>query len=196
MHAPARRHLLASACCLAVCGPLQAAGTTPTPTPTPTPTLTPTPPELGSELPEARLRGEGRLSFLGLRVYGARLWVRDGFDPEDFARHRLALELEYARELVGRRIAERSLVEMKKVGEVPEAQAATWLSVMEKTFPDVKAGDRITGVYRPDEGMRFFVNGKPGGEIRDAAFARGFIAIWLSPRSSEPALRRALLGLA
>jgi hypothetical protein len=182
MHAPSRRRLLASACGLALCGPLGAVG--------------PVPPELGIELPGARLRGEGRLNFLGLRVYGARLWVRDGFDADAFIRHPLALELEYARELSGRRIAERSLVEMKKVAEVPEARSAAWLASMEATFPDVKAGDRITGVYRPDEGMRFFVNGKAGGEIGDAAFAQGFIAIWLSPRSSEPALRRALLGIA
>jgi hypothetical protein len=154
------------------------------------------PPELSAELPGARLRGEGLLRFLGLRVYGARLWVLDGFKPEDFVRHPLALELEYARELVGKRIAERSLVEMKKVGAVPDDKAAAWLAAMEQTFPDVKAGDRITGLYRPDEGVRFYVNGKLGREIRDAEFGRLFIGIWLSPRSSEPALRRALLGSA
>ncbi|MCR5885008.1 chalcone isomerase family protein [Rhizobacter sp. J219] len=97
--------------------------------------------------------------------------------------------------LVGKRIAERSLVEMRKVGEVPDDKATAWLAAMEQAFPDVKAGDRITGLYRPTDGMRFFVNGKAGREVRDAAFARLFIGIWLSPRSSEPALRRALLGL-
>lgn len=152
------------------------------------------PPELGNELPGARLLGQGRLSFFGLRVYGARLWVTDGFKPDEFVRHPLALELEYARALVGKLIAERSLDEMKKIGTVPEKKTAAWLAAMEKTFPDVKEGDRITGLYRPDEGMRFFVNGKLGGDIRDAEFGRLFIGIWLSPRSSEPALRQALLG--
>ena len=60
----------------------------------------------------------------------------------------------------------------------------------------MKAGDRITGVYKPGEGMRFFFNARPAGEIRDAEFARLFVGIWLSPRTSEPSLRRALLGLA
>lgn len=154
------------------------------------------PPELGRELPGARLLGQGLLRFLGLRVYGAKLWVVEGFKPDDYVRHPVALELEYARELVGKLIAERSLVEMKKVGRVPDDKAAPWLAAMEQTFPDVKAGDRITGVYRPDEGMRFYVNGKEANEIRDAEFARLFVGIWLSPRSSEPALRRALLGQA
>ncbi|MBX3622589.1 MAG: chalcone isomerase family protein [Rhizobacter sp.] len=174
-----RRHVLAAALCAGLGAPWAAHAR---------------PPELGDTLPGARLLGEGRLTYFGLRVYGARLWVGEGFKPDDYTRHPLALELEYARALVGKLIAERSLDEMKKVGRVPEQKTASWLAAMERTFPDVKEGDRITGLYRPDEGMRFFVNGQPGGDIRDTEFARLFIGIWLSPRSSEPGLRRALLG--
>ena len=46
----------------------------------------------------------------------------------------------------------------------------------------------------PGVGARFFVNGALRGEPKDADFARLFFGIWLSPRSSEPALREALLG--
>ena len=59
--------------------------------------------------------------------------------------------------------------------------------------PDVKKGDRIVGVYQPGNGARFFFNGASRGEIRDAAFAERFFAIWLGPRTSEPAMRAALL---
>ena len=65
---------------------------------------------------------------------------------------------------------------------------------MTRLFPDVRAGDRITGVHRPGTGARFFVNGRLQGELPDADFARLFFGIWLSPRTSEPALREALLG--
>jgi hypothetical protein len=40
----------------------------------------------------------------------------------------------------------------------------------------------------------FLLNGQPAGEIRDPEFARLFFGIWLSPRTSEPAMRRALLA--
>ena len=149
-----------------------------------------------SALPGARLRGQGRLTFLGLNVYSAKLWVTDGFKPDDFFSHPVALELEYARALVGSLIAERSLTEMKRVGEVPADKAEPWLAAMTQLFPDVDKGDRITGLHQPGEGMRFFFNGKPRGDIRDAAFARLFTGIWLSPRTSEPKLRQALLGSA
>jgi len=33
------------------------------------------------------------------------------------------------------------------------------------------------------------------GEIPDAAFSRAFFSIWLDPRTAEPGLRAALLGL-
>ncbi len=154
------------------------------------------PPSELAALPGARLLGQGKLTFLGLRIYSAKLWVTDSFKPDDFVNHPVALELEYARSLVGSLIAERSLTEMKGVGDVPSDKADLWLAAMTKLFPDVNKGDRITGLQLPAEGMRFFFNGTLRGEVRDVAFARLFTGIWLSPRTSEPKLRQALLGTA
>jgi hypothetical protein len=58
----------------------------------------------------------------------------------------------------------------------------------------VQAGDRITGVQRPREATRFFVNARAVGDVRDAEFTRLFFGIWLAPQTSEPRLRDALLG--
>ncbi len=152
------------------------------------------PAEVAAELPGARLQGSGRLTFFGLQVYDARLWVREGFDAARFEQQPFALELEYARTLYGRLIAERSLEEMKRLGNVDDALQQRWLDEMKRMFPDVAKGDRITGVHQPLEAARFFVNGRLRGEVRDAEFARRFFAIWLGPQTSEPGLRLALLG--
>lgn len=157
----------------------------------------PTPPvEVQAELPGARLQGQGRLRFFGLHVYDIRLWTAAPMRADDALRAVAALEIEYARHLKGPSIAERSLAEMQRVGEVSAGDAERWLAAMKQLFPDVQAGDRITGVHRPGDGARFHVNGRMAGEVRDAAFARLFFAIWLSPRTSEPQLRAALLGAA
>lgn len=153
------------------------------------------PPEVAAELPGATLQGEGRLRLFGLPVYDALLWVARPLDAAQVESAPLALELRYARALRGALIAERSITEMRRVGEFDEPSAQRWLAAMSTTFPDVKAGDRITGVQRPDVGARFHVNGRFAGEVREALFARLFFGIWLSPRTSEPALRSALLGL-
>jgi hypothetical protein len=152
------------------------------------------PPELTRDLAGARLQGQGRLSFLGLHIYDARLWVGETPLSADWHSLPLALELIYARTLKGELIAERSLKEMKRQADLPDARAERWLGGMKQLFPDVKEGDRITGLQLPGVGVRFFINGQAKGELRDAEFARLFFGIWLSDKTSEPALRDALLG--
>ena len=58
----------------------------------------------------------------------------------------------------------------------------------------MKPGDRLLGVYQPGVGAVFKMGGRVVGEVADAAFARLFFGIWLSPKTSEPALRQALLA--
>lgn len=151
------------------------------------------PEEVLAALPGAYYRGSGKLTFLRLHVYDASLWVQSNFNPEGFEQQALALELAYARSLKGELIAERSLVEMRKHIEVSPPQAELWLAEMKRMLPDVAAGDRITGLQFPGESTRFYFNGKLRGEVRDADFTRAFFSIWLSPRTSEPKLRLALL---
>ena len=145
-------------------------------------------------LPGARLQGEGRLQWLGLRVYDARLWSVTPVDGEDFARNAFVLELQYHRAFSGRDIAARSLTEMRRAGTFDADQAQRWESALAALLPDVQPGDRIAGEHRPGIGARFTYNGRPTGEIADERFARLFFSIWLAPTTSEPQLRAALLG--
>jgi Chalcone isomerase-like len=156
------------------------------------------PPELADEWPAVTPRrvGQGALRFWGLSVYEATLWAPAPIDAMSLGSARLALSLTYQRALVGERIAERSLEEMRRAGPLDEAQAARWLSAMKRLFPDVSAGDRLTGVLRPGEGARFHLNGVFRGELPDPRFAALFFGIWLAPWTSEPRLRQQLLGSA
>lgn len=152
------------------------------------------PAEIATEIPGAQLIGSGTLRWMGLRVYDARLWAAEALSAETWASRPFALELQYARALPGRRIAERSLVEMRRQRELPAADAERWLDALQRLFPDVAAGDRISGVHKPGQSARFHVNGRLAGELTDAEFARLFFGVWLSPQTSEPSLRDALLG--
>jgi hypothetical protein len=141
----------------------------------------------------ARLAGQGTLRFLGLDIYRARLWVTPGFRAETFGESPLALELEYLRDFRAEAIARRSLSEMRRVGNFDEARARRWQQALQAALPDVRAGDRLMGVHRPDRGVVFQQGGRTVGEVADPEFARLFFGIWLSPATSEPALREALL---
>lgn len=153
------------------------------------------PPEVIAALGPARLHGHGTLRYFGWRVYDARLWVGEGFDAAAWPRQRFVLELRYARTLEGRLIAERSLEEMRRQAQISNQQGERWLAAMQRLFPDVEAGDRLAAVHSPGAPTRVHANGALRGEVADDLFARLFFGIWLSAQTSQPALRRQLLGL-
>jgi hypothetical protein len=147
-------------------------------------------------LPGSRLSGQATLRFFGLQIYNARLWIPPGFQAEALGPQPLVLELEYLRKLKGKAIAERSIQEMRRAGSFTDEQAARWQAEMARLFPDVKAGDRLTGIHRPGEGASFLYNDQPVGLIADPVFSRLFFGIWLAPTTSEPGMRDTLLGRA
>jgi Chalcone isomerase-like len=151
-------------------------------------------PAFESTLPGAVPTDPARLTVWGFEVYDAKLWARPGFAPAQYARQPFALELHYLRDLKGEAIARRSLEEMKRQGAINELQSKAWLKAMQSLFPDVQKGDRITGVHKPEQGAEFWVNDRWVGQVNDPQFAQLFFGIWLSPQSSVPDVRKALLA--
>ncbi|MFZ4480013.1 MAG: chalcone isomerase family protein [Rhodoferax sp.] len=153
------------------------------------------PPELGAALPLAKLAGQASLSVWGFEVYQASLWVAPGFAAASYPQHAFAIELSYLRSFRGQDIAQRSIAEMRRLAPIDAQDEQRWEGRMRALFPDVKPGDRITGIHQPGRGALFLGMGRVLGEIRDPEFARLFFGIWLAPQTSEPALRLALLSL-
>lgn len=137
--------------------------------------------------------GKGIYRWFGLKVYDAQLSspAPKGAAWQDSL---LLLELTYARNLEGKAIAKASREEMIKQGRFSDAQLEGWEQLMQKAFPDVKAGDRLSGRFLPNKGISFALNGRKTMDIDDASFADGFMAIWLGSKTSAPALREQLLG--
>ena len=100
----------------------------------------------------------------------------------------------YLRDFTSKDIAERSLTEMRRSATISEEQGKIWVGELQRVIPDIKKGDRVMGIHRPGAGAQLLVNGKVSGDIRDTEFARLFFGIWLSPNTSEPKVRTALLA--
>ncbi|CAM8661659.1 Chalcone isomerase [Oxalobacteraceae bacterium] len=155
----------------------------------------PSPGYVRQALPEATLVGQGMFRWFGLSVYKARLWgdkakvTATGWPASSFA-----LELEYTRKIEGEDIAIASIDEIKKLGLGTNAQHDQWLAEMKKLFPNVDEGHKLTGIFIPEQASRFFLDGKPIGEIDDPEFGPAFFSIWLHPKTSAPKLRRLLLN--
>ena len=157
-------------------------------------TAAPPPTEIGALVPAARLQGLGTMRFFGMAIYDVRLWAGAEFAADRYETQTFALELQYARRLEGAAIAKRSIVEMRRAGRLDDSRADAWQAAMTRAFPDVAPGDRVTGVHAPGEATRFFHNGRPTSEVADPEFGRLFFGIWLAGTTSEPGLRRRLIG--
>ncbi|MFO7543531.1 MAG: chalcone isomerase family protein [Thiobacillus sp.] len=134
--------------------------------------------------------GSGTMRFFGLRIYDATLWSPGGVWS---AHQPYALELVYARSFDGAAIARRSIDEMRAQRAFPTATLTRWEQQMRTLFPDVKSGDRLTGVRIPGSGAAFYSGPRKLGQINDETFADAFFGIWLHPDTRAPDLRARLL---
>lgn len=143
-------------------------------------------------IPNAEQVGKGRLSVAFWDVYDATLYAPygrwDAYTP-------YALSIRYFREIKGADIAKRSVEEMRKQGVADEVKLAEWGTQMFGIFPDVKNGSELTAVFTTQKSTNFYSNDKFIGSINGVEFGTHFFNIWLSEKTSEPELRRKLLGL-
>lgn len=140
---------------------------------------------------KADLVGQGLYSFMFWDLYIARLYAPDGELHKNKA---FALELEYLRNLSGRKIADKSIEEIRKQGFNDEVRLADWHNQIQAIFPDVENGDILTGVSSPMGETIFYQNGTEIGRVKDPEFTKCFFDIWLSDKTSAPELRMSLLG--
>lgn len=143
------------------------------------------------QIPDAKIVGEGRLSFAFWDIYDATLYAPKGrLDNQS----PFALSIRYMRDIRGQEIAERSVQEIRALGFYDQKKLATWHSQMKDIFPDVSSDTVLTALFLPDGLTRFYRGNQEIGHVKDAQFAYWFSSIWLSENTSEPELRRRLLG--
>jgi|GEM_PF-249264 len=146
-------------------------------------------------LAKPRFVGQHLFKFFGLEIYHISLWSSPEWTPEKWNRHSFALSLVYSRNLSGEEIAKRSIDEIKKQMTLSDDSEQQWLNQLRVLIPSVKPGDRLTGVYQPSGSLVFWIGSKKIGEINDPALSEAFMAIWLSTKTSEPKMRKKLLGM-
>ena len=161
------------------------------------PTAYPVPIAIKQSVGDAHLVGKGMLRVFGFRVYEARLFaspswsIKEGWDKQSFA-----LELSYLRSVSGKAISQSSRDELARLKFGNEVKRAAWANNMDSLFVDVKEGDRIVGIYKPNQATIFLLNDKPLGTIQDTEFGPAFFGIWFNDQTKDKALRSALLGAA
>ncbi|MCP5129734.1 MAG: chalcone isomerase family protein [Pseudomonadales bacterium] len=135
--------------------------------------------------------GQARLQFMFWPVYDSRLYTSNGEFQE--GQLPLRLEIEYLRDVASAELVEHTRKEWQRLQPlaVPEQQ---WLRTLSRLWPDVGKNDVLVLVLDEWGRSTFLLNGQPLGSVDEPAFGQRFLDIWLSPATSRPDLRLALLG--
>ena len=135
--------------------------------------------------------GTGTLNFLFWNVYTATLFAPFGAWDMDAP---YALHIRYHMDLKGKDITDRSIEEMRRQGFEDTDTLELFRQRMATIFPDVTSGTTLTGIRDQAGETLFYQNGTFIGSVGETGFADRFFGIWLSPETSEPRLRKRLLG--
>jgi hypothetical protein len=135
-------------------------------------------------------RGTYNHTYWGFDVYQATLFMdkKCQYPSCDFI-----LQLNYKRAFDGKDIVERSIDEIDNQHNLNTQTQNTYGIILGKVFPDVQQNDVIQGKMVDGFGV-FYLNNQFIGRIDDARLSQYFFDIWLSPKTSEPDMRDALLG--
>lgn len=195
-HSPAARvRAFAAACALCVGAGAQA-GTAAPPAVATAATPAAAPSEVERAMPAARLVGAATMQFVGFQIYEARLWAAPGFAAERYPTQAFALEPRYAREFDREAIAQRSIAEMRRVGDFDPAQERAWRDQLVRAIPDVRPATALPGcVTRSARPASSPTAGRPAPS-RTPISAACSSASGSRRRRSEPALWCGLIGRA
>ncbi len=134
--------------------------------------------------------GKGTMKWFSLKIYDAELFSSTG-QYSDQINKDLALKITYKRNISNDRLVDITQSEWDKLGVVYEP---SWITAMKEIWPAVTKGDQLTVVVK-DQSSRFYFNNQFIGSVDESGFGKTFLQIWLSPDTSAPKLRRALIGV-
>lgn len=135
--------------------------------------------------------GRATYSYLFWDVYDAELIAPKG---EYSPKNQLILTLTYHRAFKGEDIVNKSIEEMDLITLKDESTISQWKSELLKIIPDVKVGDKISGIRNKAGHSIFYFNGSLVGIIQDSQFSYNFFNIWLGKNSSDKEFTSKLLG--
>ena len=140
--------------------------------------------------------GKGLMKVLFWKVYQAQLFAaKTPFNETSFPQ---ALKITYLRDIDKKDLMEATDDQWQHIG-IESTQKTAWLLALKDIFIDIKKGETLTLVVDASKESNFYfsnaqVKNRHLGKITDVHFGAAFLAIWLSEKTSRPALRRQLLG--
>ena len=135
--------------------------------------------------------GKGEVSWFLMDIYQASLHSADGVYTDK--KYPQALKIRYQRSFKKQWLVEATDKECQKMA-ITRQQYKPWLTQLSTLWHDVKSGDSITFFVAENGQGSFYHNDELLGVIESPEFADAFLDIWLAKNTSQPRLRRQLIG--
>ncbi len=135
--------------------------------------------------------GESKLRVAFWDIYDAELYTTgNAFDQNK----PFALKLTYLRDFSKESLVKETKKQLKELNLLNERNNEQWFTRLLEIWVDVEKGDSITLYSNPQREAVFYHNQNYLGKIDDKEFSKRFAAIWLSELTTQPEMRRELLG--
>lgn len=137
-----------------------------------------------------KLVGKARFTVLFWDIYDSTLYSPSGEFNDDT--DEFVLNITYLKDINNKDLLDRTVEQWKHLG-LPKSAYQPYLKNLLTLWPDIYEGDSLT-MHVDNQGTRFYHNQSLTGSITDLGFGQMFASIWLSPNTSQPAIRAQLLG--
>lgn len=134
--------------------------------------------------------GESRLEYYFWDVYDAKLFTPSGVYKA--GKHPIKLSLTYLRDFAAIDIVKATNEQWQHLGKTD--LVGRFDQSLLNLWPDIKEGETLAFITDTKGVGVFYHQGEKLGSVDDANFANDFLAIWLSPKTSQPQMRKQLIG--
>ncbi|WP_455208754.1 chalcone isomerase family protein [Kaarinaea lacus] len=138
--------------------------------------------------------GTGTIRWFGFTIYDASLWTASGDFKNLTYSLPVALHITYQKSIKSSALANRTAKEWKKLDIYSAVERQQWEQRLTAIWPSVKPGDSITTLVTATKQTQFYYNKELIKTINDPEFGVALLSIWLHPNTSQPELRRKLIG--
>ena len=135
--------------------------------------------------------GQGTMSWLFIDIYQAALFTGNG--KYQRGQYPQALRIHYQRDISKKALLKATQQQWQHLS-IEADLYHDWLQQLERLWPDIKEGDQLIFLLSSNGEGHFYYNNKKLGAIENRVLSEAFLSIWLSPKTSEPKLRRKLIG--
>ncbi|MEH6452007.1 MAG: chalcone isomerase family protein [Psychromonas sp.] len=138
-----------------------------------------------------RLVGQGGMSWMFMDIYQASLYSQDG--TYQHSNYPQALTINYKKNISKSQLIKATKEQWKKLS-VDNKRYQPWINDLNRLWPDIAKGDKLTLFIEQGGNGYFYHNGQLIGSVDSPDFAPAFLSIWLSEKTSQPRLRKKLIG--